>query len=1088
MSEKFEIFGDARFAFRSDTLDNWEKANPTLLSGEFSVVTDGTETEKVKIGDGIHHWSDLSWWKGPQGEKGEQGYTGEKGDKGDKGEKGEKGDKGDKGNKGDSYTLNETDKKEIADMVDISDIELSSVAPSISNTISGGGKSLTVTDVSALLHKCSLKLTSDTYKSANIYKFNSENMSVNNGNSTDTSVSHTFEENGTIVLNGEVAEGDYVMISVYISTENLTLNETYTLSARLSDKILLHPQVLITYDKNGEEIEITTELNGNFVDFTPDGTVGKYMVGYYVGGTTKTEDPYYTYFRNEIFYPQLEIDGVSDWEQYGDIPYIKDFSTVNVNINGTSYTPSADGIVTDIESASPTMEITTDNGHANICDFTYCVDTKKYVDSNAGGTEVDLTDYVKNTDYATGSKGGVVKVNSSNGLSIYKGELMIERANNDEIKAKKLDRSPITPAYLDTAVKVGVTTNTIELTEEEKDAAREWVGAMKKPEKDAGGYQMVPAINHLGQPTQMRVSHQPLQYALAPYTAGGKLVTNTPTRDIDCANKQYVDNGLTALTITNTISGGDKSLTVNDVSPFEHKCSLKLTSDTYETIGGKNKFDASTLNVGTYQGTEAPELNINVGAEGDGSFTASGTIPAYDTLYFNARIKDLPKNIEYTISLRNSKNETIPFNFFGFDANHEPVGNTIQCSTYYTFRFNEQVNYYIIESWFESGDETGVEIEETTYYIQVEEGSQMTEWEPSGGNSRNVYEFNRSNMGVSESVEDVNALSVMYNDNGTTTLNGYSYGAIYCDFNLTNLTVGRTYTFSAAPLRLIFIETYDSNGEQIEQNWDIGNPESITITSTENISRYHIVCSDIYATEDEPFENFTIYPQLELGEVATEWTEYGKVIIVEKPYISDISTVKVNVNGKSYTPAADGTVTDIESASPTMVITTDNECANICDFTYCVDTKKYVDNVVDKAVKSIDKAYELIETITITEAINALTLTEEPNGTPYNFKKVLIFGKFGDGATANYDFVHNINNKFWQLAYVPSAYKQFVGEYIIDNGFALLRCVCGHNEYTQFYNHATPYICDAIKNVKFESSQTNVIPTGTVIEIWGVRA
>lgn len=162
MNDIVKIFGDARIAFRSDTLENWQKENPVLLSGEFSVVTDGTETEKVKIGDGIHNWNDLPWWKGPegkqgpQGEKGEQGFRGvdgndgtpathswngttltitsasgtssanlkgEKGDKGDKGEQGEKGEQGIQGKDGQDYVLTEADKQEIADMVDVPDIE-----------------------------------------------------------------------------------------------------------------------------------------------------------------------------------------------------------------------------------------------------------------------------------------------------------------------------------------------------------------------------------------------------------------------------------------------------------------------------------------------------------------------------------------------------------------------------------------------------------------------------------------------------------------------------------------------------------------------------------------------------------------------------------------------------------------------------------------------------------------------------------------------------------------------------------------------------------------------------------------------------
>jgi hypothetical protein len=162
MNDIVKIFGDARIAFRSDTLENWQKENPVLLSGEFSVVTDGTETEKVKIGDGKTPWNDLPWWKGPegkqgpQGEKGEQGFRGqdgndgtpathswngttltitsasgtssanlkgEKGDKGDKGEQGEKGEQGIQGKDGQDYVLTEADKQEIADMVDVPDIE-----------------------------------------------------------------------------------------------------------------------------------------------------------------------------------------------------------------------------------------------------------------------------------------------------------------------------------------------------------------------------------------------------------------------------------------------------------------------------------------------------------------------------------------------------------------------------------------------------------------------------------------------------------------------------------------------------------------------------------------------------------------------------------------------------------------------------------------------------------------------------------------------------------------------------------------------------------------------------------------------------
>ena len=101
MSEKeiVRILAAARFKPRSDTLDNWEKENPILLSGEPGVVTglnvDGDnledKTEKIKFGDGVTPWNNLGWWKGPSGPKGEKGEKGEKGDKGDTGPQGEAG-------------------------------------------------------------------------------------------------------------------------------------------------------------------------------------------------------------------------------------------------------------------------------------------------------------------------------------------------------------------------------------------------------------------------------------------------------------------------------------------------------------------------------------------------------------------------------------------------------------------------------------------------------------------------------------------------------------------------------------------------------------------------------------------------------------------------------------------------------------------------------------------------------------------------------------------------------------------------------------------------------------------------------------
>lgn len=95
----------------------------------------------------------------------------------------------------------------------------------------------------------------------------------------------------------------------------------------------------------------------------------------------------------------------------------------------------------------------------------------------SASVEVDLTDYVKNTDYAQSNEAGIVKVRTSMGIQINdSGLISIYSANKNDIYNKTNTYKPIAPNNLDYAVKVGLTTNTEILTEEEKAAAQSWLG------------------------------------------------------------------------------------------------------------------------------------------------------------------------------------------------------------------------------------------------------------------------------------------------------------------------------------------------------------------------------------------------------------------------------------------------------------------------------------------------------------------------------------------------------------------------------------------------------------------------------------
>lgn len=93
-----------------------------------------------------------------------------------------------------------------------------------------------------------------------------------------------------------------------------------------------------------------------------------------------------------------------------------------------------------------------------------------------GTAKIDLTDYVKNTDYASATKGGVIRVNGSYGISNYHDGLFgVTTSDETAINTRSKYRA-LTLGSLDYAIKVGLTTNTIELTEEDKAAAQSWLG------------------------------------------------------------------------------------------------------------------------------------------------------------------------------------------------------------------------------------------------------------------------------------------------------------------------------------------------------------------------------------------------------------------------------------------------------------------------------------------------------------------------------------------------------------------------------------------------------------------------------------
>lgn len=101
------------------------------------------------------------------------------------------------------------------------------------------------------------------------------------------------------------------------------------------------------------------------------------------------------------------------------------------------------------------------------------VDENGYPNGFSVGESVD--NLIKNTDYATSGKPGIIK--PAYGLFVSSENLYVAKAGQGDIAKKTNGYNPITPVDLDYAVKVGMTTNALGWTDEEKQSARDLIGA-----------------------------------------------------------------------------------------------------------------------------------------------------------------------------------------------------------------------------------------------------------------------------------------------------------------------------------------------------------------------------------------------------------------------------------------------------------------------------------------------------------------------------------------------------------------------------------------------------------------------------------
>lgn len=262
------------------------------------------------------------------------------------------------------------------------------------------------------------------------------------------------------------------------------------------------------------------------------------------------------------------------------------------------------------------------------------------------------------------------------------------------------------------------------------------------------------------------------------------------------------------------------------------------------------------------------------------------------------------------------------------------------------------------------------------------------------------------------------------------------------------------------------------------------------------------LCLMFYSNSSGTLETVKTYTatysdiQVELGSTATNY----------EPYIT--------LN--EYTPTADGTVEGVTSLYPNTTLTTDTDGV-IIDCEYNRDINKFGDlteyvkhtdidqtysptsenaqsgKAVAEALAAFGGEYELIETITLEEAVKTITRNTEPSGKAYSFKDVFI--KFSWNTT---------DTTKWILLEISADVKKADAFRDLMQGVGTswvqtLNCYgkrlflfsnrSTNTSYAQYGAQIPIKYLDSNKPIDALKIQYQTeMPVGTVIEIWGVRA
>jgi hypothetical protein len=476
--------------------------------------------------------------------------------------------------------------------------------------------------------------------------------------------------------------------------------------------------------------------------------------------------------------------------------------------------------------------------------------------------------------------------------------------------------------------------------------------------------------------------------------------------------------------------------TVSGVPPLSLPYAMEGKADNY-VIKGKSVQGKNLVNYPYAIGNSGTTNGIDYTVNADGSIVLNGTATAAIYLSFNigSSLVKLTPGETYTLSGCPGGGSSSSY-FMAIQSNPES-GQTVS-TTSKGSSFVAQKNSYRIYIFVAAN----MEVENLTFYPQLEKGSTVTEWQSPvlspnnpieiqsvGVKTRNLLDVSKTSASTT-----IGGITFTNNGDGTITLNGtntsgaevvYTY---ISDYNSIELP-GGTYVLSGGDVGGIRLQGKKRGDDAI--NWvDAGN--SVTFTDSDETFRFRLM---IRARAGITVDNLIIKPHLQAVSLDRDFLDMSKGTVITG-YINGTSFLTASTTKSLYLSCSPMTLYSVsKTASARFAIGFTSEIPSASSIVSGHVSNNAATNIT--TASAADSKYIVIylyhssyDTLTLDEIVNSVRVQEGSTLSefePYSKYKLNVVNR-GVNLFNVDDFCEVYNSKLTNQAYAANPNDTWLGE------------------------------------------------------------